>query len=220
MFLEQLDRAFPFFSSLSQEDRQRLSFISYIQEFKKKEVITDGKCGCCSNIIIVLSGRIKALNMNDSGKTVTLYYLFDGDVCVLSAAETLYEKTIAVSLIADTDVKILKIPAEGYKEMQKKYPAMQDFIRRLFTDRFSDILFALREKAFSSPKTMVALLLTEKSSQEASPCLKITQTEIANDLAIARSLVSQILSAFEKDGLIRTGRGKIEILDFKGLLAV
>ena len=220
MFRERFNHVFPFFESLAEEDRKRLSYISYTQEFKKGDVITDGRCGCCSNIIIVLSGRIKALSMNDAGKTVTLYYLFEDDICVLSAAETLYEKTIAVALVADTDVEILKIPADGYKEIQKKYPEMQDVIRRLFTDRFSDILFALREKAFTSPKTMVAVLLTEKSSQEGSPVLHLTQTEIANDLAIARSLVSQILAGLEKEGYVRTRRGIVEILDFKGLLSV
>ena len=52
------------------------------------------------------------------------------------------------------------------------------------------------------------------------PEIKVTHEEIAREISTAREVVARIIRHFVDDGLIETGRGKIRILDPRGLYAL
>jgi CRP/FNR family transcriptional regulator len=50
--------------------------------------------------------------------------------------------------------------------------------------------------------------------------IRITHQEIASDLGSSREVISRLLEDFSERGLIRSGRGEIEVLDPKGLESI
>ena len=61
---------------------------------------------------------------------------------------------------------------------------------------------------------IASLLLTRAQSQNP---MRITHQEIAAELGSSREVVSRLLEDFSERGLIRSGRGEIEVLDKEGL---
>ena len=47
--------------------------------------------------------------------------------------------------------------------------------------------------------------------------MRITHQEIAAELGSSREVISRLLEDFSKRGIVRVGRGEIEILDEEGL---
>jgi CRP/FNR family transcriptional regulator len=71
------------------------------------------------------------------------------------------------------------------------------------------------EVAFRRMDARIAsLVLTRARSQNP---MRITHQEIAAELGSSREVVSRLLEDFSERGLIRSGRGEIEVLDTDGL---
>jgi CRP/FNR family transcriptional regulator len=50
--------------------------------------------------------------------------------------------------------------------------------------------------------------------------MRITHQEIASELGSSREVISRLLEDFSERGLIRSGRGEIEVLDLRGLESI
>lgn len=57
----------------------------------------------------------------------------------------------------------------------------------------------------------------EQYEESGSPEIVMTQEEIAGEINSAREVVARAIRHFAKDGLVSTGRGRIRILDLRGL---
>jgi CRP/FNR family transcriptional regulator len=47
--------------------------------------------------------------------------------------------------------------------------------------------------------------------------MRVTHQEIAGELGSSREVISRILEDFSREGLMNSGRGTIEVLDFEGM---
>ena len=191
-----------------------MAYYSYTQQFKKDETILTPD-DLCFNLIIVLSGRLRSILA--SSHPILLYYLNEGEICTLASSRELYGVSSMISLIADTDCRILKTPSWLYKKLKDKYPQMSIFLRKNFMDRFSDILYILRSKGLSYAKQQVASYLYDLSVNSSSLLLKVKQEDISQDVGLSRSQVSNILRSLESDGMINNSRGMVQINDLSAL---
>lgn len=209
-----LESYFPFFEQLDEQDKTDMAYYSYTQQFKKDETILTPD-DLCFNLIIVLSGRLRSILA--SSHPILLYYLNEGEICTLASSRELYGVSSMISLIADTDCRILKTPSWLYLKLKDKYPQMSYFLRKNFMDRFADVLYILRSRALLSSKENLASYLYDLAVNSSKTEIEITQEKISRDIALARSQVSILLSDFEKNGIITTARGKIIINDLSKL---
>ena len=66
----------------------------------------------------------------------------------------------------------------------------------------------------------LAALLVEESRLAESASLRLTHDQLARHLGSAREVVSRLLKDFQNDGLVRLGRGGVELLDLPALEAL
>ena len=71
--------------------------------------------------------------------------------------------------------------------------------------------------AFKNLTSRLASALIEHYALKQSNVIDITHDILARDMGTAREVVSRALKQFEDSNLIKLHRGKIEILDIKGL---
>jgi CRP/FNR family transcriptional regulator len=64
---------------------------------------------------------------------------------------------------------------------------------------------------------IASLLLTRVYAQNP---IQITHQQIASELGSSREVISRLLEDFSERGLIRSGRGEIEVLDAGGLESI
>ena len=100
----------------------------------------------------------------------------------------------------------------------RRYDAWFGFVLDLLSQRLSSVIEIVDEVAFRRMDIRVAALLLERS--RAHNPLTITHQEIAAELGSSREVISRILENLTRQGLIRMGRGTIEIADLQALEAL
>ena len=93
------EKAFPFWMNLSSVDKDFLCRHSRMVRYSKGINIHDGNE--CTGVILVQSGCLRVYILSEQGKEITLYRLFPGDMCMLSASCVL--QSITFDVFADTE---------------------------------------------------------------------------------------------------------------------
>ena len=76
---------FPVWETLT--DAQRTCILSGLAErtVGKGTVLHNGSADC-TGLLVVKSGQLRAYILSDEGREITIYRLFDRDICLLSAS--------------------------------------------------------------------------------------------------------------------------------------
>ena len=205
---------FPFYTKLSAEEKTILE--THLQEhtFLRGQEVVRGEC---TGLIYVDRGRLRAYSLSEEGREVTLYRLEGGEVCLLSASCMLSGFDYPVFVRAETDTRVVLIPAETYKRLSEHSLAVSAFTNELMGKRFSQVLWCMDTILNKKFDARLAQLLLQESEYARSSVLQLTHEQLAAHLGTVREGVSRMLKYFEKEGFVRLSRGGIELIDKEAL---
>lgn len=206
----------PFFKDLSQEEKTMIYDATHIEEYKLGELVYS-KYKACSGIVLVLKGQLRSFMSSLSGKEITLFRLFENDLCILSSACVYQNLSYDISLQAEEDSSLIVIDGNFFKEVLEKNLSVQKFMLEVTQSKLSEIMWVLEQVVFFSLEHRLSDYLINQHYLKDSIQIYITHEAIANDLGSSREVISRMLKRFEKDNLIEMGRGYIKIIDIKGL---
>ncbi|MGI6141878.1 MAG: Crp/Fnr family transcriptional regulator [Caldicoprobacterales bacterium] len=172
----------------------------------------------CTGLLLVKSGQLRIFILSESGKEITLFRLFEHDVCILSSSCVMRNITFDIQVQAEKNSEILIMPAAVFKHLSGANPAVKTFEAEIVSARLSDVMWVVEQVVFMSMDRRLANFLLEQSSIEGSDELFITHDTIARNLGTAREVISRMLKYFESEGLVALTRGKVVLLDRKRLL--
>jgi CRP/FNR family transcriptional regulator len=199
-------------------DQMRASDKLALEQVTSKTLKKNGKVPHCAGVLCVIKGRLKVYITNENGKEMTLYRLFDNDVCVLSGSCGLKNISFEVQVRAEEETQLCSIPTSIYNRLEERYPQVAQFTSSMMAARLSDVMWTLEQVAFSSMDKRVASELIEQRAMVQSDEITITHDEIARDLGTAREVVSRMLKYFQNEDWISQGRGKVFIKNPSALL--
>ena len=213
---ELFECAFPFWESLSQHDRDTFLRSSMKFEYKRGRTIHDGNE--CTGVILVKSGCLRLYMLSDEGKEVTLYRLFPGDTCILSASCVLHTITFDVFIDAEEDSECVVVGGCAYEGVWQRSNEVKIFTYETALSRFSDVMWVMQQILFMSMDKRLAIFLLDEVSKTGSDTVKLTHEQIAKYMGSAREVVSRMLKYFASEGLVTVSRSEgIKILDKKRL---
>ncbi len=171
----------------------------------------------CTGLVQVFSGRLRAYMLSETGKEITLYRLFEGDICVLSASCVLRDITFDFHIEAEVESEVFVIPPSLFYRLSESSLAVSNYTSRLISARLSDVMWVMEQVVFMSFDRRLALFLLEQASIEGAPTLTLTHEIIAKHLGSAREVVTRMLKYFQQEGLVSLARGTVTITNAKGL---
>ncbi len=166
-------------------------------------------------IALLISGVVRVYKIGETGREITLYRFGTGESCILTANAILSDQSFSAIATVEQDAEAIMIAADVFRNWVRQYDLWLDFVLDLFSQRLSSVMEIVDEVAFRRMDIRVAILLLERS-RTANP-LNITHQEIAAELGSSREVISRILENLTRQGLIRMGRGTLEVLDFQAL---
>lgn len=214
---ELLKEVFPFWDSIKESDREILSNSSFFEK-KTKGTIMYNSQSDCNGIIIVKKGRIRVYITSPNGNEITLFRIFDRDLCVLSASCIINNLSFDSEMLFEEDSEILVIPMSLYKDLSDRYTEVKNYTLEIISGKFSDAMWVFSQFVFSNMASRLAATLLEYRAFEGSDTLNVTHEMIAKDLGTAREVITRMLKQFQLDEVVKLSRGKIEILQAKKLL--
>ena len=210
------EEAFPFWDGLSSADRETFLRSSMKFDYKRGQNIHDG--GECTGVILIKSGALRLYMLSDEGKEVTLYRLFAGDMCILSASCVLHNITFDVYIDAEEDSECIVVGGCAYEGVWQRSDAVKIFTYETAMSRFSDVVWVMQQILFMSMDKRLAIFLLDEVSKTGGDTVKLTHEQIAKYMGSAREVVSRMLKYFTAEGIVSVSRSDgIRILDKKRL---
>ncbi len=206
----------PVFNKLTKEQQDILASSAVFRKFVKGEFIRNGDSDCMG-LILVLSGQIRAFTVSEDGKEVTLYRLFERDICLFSASCMMNSIRFDIAVAAEKDSEVLIIPTDIYKSVMDVSAPLANYTNEVMASRFSDVMWLIEEIMWKSFDKRLAEFLLNEVNIEGTTILKITHEEIGNHLGHPREVVTRMLRYFQNEGTVKLSRGIIEIIDSRKL---
>lgn len=208
---EQLKRFFPFWGRLSPDEQAFLVQSTSETHYEKGGIIHSGEQKCVG-VLPILRGEVRAFLLSEEGREVTLYRLYAGDVCMLSASCVLKDITFDVHIDAQEDCDMLLIRSCAFQKLAEGNVYVDDYTHRVLTERFSDVMWAMQQILFMSFDRRLAVFLLDELSKTRGDTLKITHEQAAKLMGSAREVVTRMLKYFAAEGIVSLSRGGITVL--------
>lgn len=214
-----LKEYFPIWDRLTDTERALLSQSVTKRSVSKGTVLHNGSADCVG-LFVICSGQLRAFILSDEGKEVTIYRLFERDICLLSASCVMQSIQFDITIEAEKDSEVFVIPPDIYKKLMEGSAALANYTNEIMASRFSEVMWLVEQVMWKSFDKRLAAFLLEESSLEESDGLKITHDRIAAHLGTAREVVTRMLRYFQAEGMVSLTRGAVELTDKKRLLAL
>lgn len=213
------EKTFPFWGNLTQQQKKDMCDNTVLKKFKKGDNV-HGTRSQCTGLLTVKNGNLRAYMRSEEGKEVTLYRLFEGDICTLAASCVLAAITFDVFMDAETDAEVFLTNPKVFGDIMQSNMLVENYGLNIAVQRFSDVMWAMQQVLFMSLDSRIAVFLYEESVKTNSDTICFTQEEIAKYTGSAREAVSRMLKYFAGEGIVEVGRGEVKILNKKSLKAL
>ncbi len=207
---------FPVWKRLTAEQQAVLSGSVFSRKVHKGEAIHNGDTDC-TGLLLVRSGQLRAFILSKDGREITIYRLFERDLCLFSASCMMRSIHFDITIEAEKETELWVIPAETYKQIMDESAPLSNFTNEIMATRFSDVMWLVEQIMWKSFDKRLAAFLLEEASIEGTNELKITHEIIGNHMGNPREVVTRMLRYFQNEGMVKLSRGTIEITDQKKL---
>ncbi len=211
-----IETYFPIWNRLNAEDQALLRVSATKRSAPRGTVLHNGSADCVG-LFIISAGQLRAFVLSEEGKEVTLYRLFERDLCLFSASCVMSSIQFDITIEAEKDSEFWVIPPDVYKQLMERSLPVANYTNEVMASRFSEVMWLMEQIMWKSFDRRLAAFLLEESRLENSSVLKITHEKIAAHLGSAREVVTRMLRYFQSEQLVSLNRGTVEILDVKRL---
>lgn len=207
---------FPVWDKLNTVQKNRLLGSLITKKVKKGTLLHSGSADC-TGLLLVKSGQLRAYILSDEGREITIYRLFDRDICLFSASCMIRSIQFEVTIETEKDTDLWVIPAEIYRGIMEESAPLANYTNELMAARFSDVMWLIEQIMWKSLDKRVAAFLLEEAALEGTSELKTTHETIANHLGSHREVITRMLRYFQNEGMVRLSRGTVTILKEQAL---
>ena len=203
---------FPIWNDLTPGQQETVSGSLVSRIVKRGTVLHNGSADC-TGLLLIKSGQLRAFILSEEGREVTIYRLFDRDICLFSASCIMRSIQFDVTITAEKDTELWVIPADVYKQIMEQSAPVANYTNEIMAARFSEVMWLIEQVMWKSMHKRVAAFLIEEAAIEGTDRLRITHESIANHLGTHREVVTRMLRYFQREDMVKLARGAVEITD-------
>lgn len=215
----ELEEYFPVWKELTAGERALLAGAA-VRRFAPRGTLLHAGDADCVGLMIVRSGQLRAFILSDEGKEVTIYRLFERDMCLFSASCIMKNIQFDIAVEAEKDAELWVIPSDVYKRLSDGSLAVANYTNQLMAARFSEVMWLVEQIMWKSFDKRLADFLLAESTLDGGDVLRITHDKIAAHLGTAREVVTRMLRYFQSEGMVSLSRGAVELTDRDRLQAL
>ena len=206
--IKHLEKIFPFWLDMKQNDRAKIILSSRILSLKKNSIFFNSHE--LDGLLFLKSGKLRFFLSSLDARELPLYYLNNMEI---EFFENFTDKTIStildIAFIVEKNSEILLIPYSVLNLFRDKYSIMEKFLHNLTREKLSKSLLSLQNILLIPLKDRLLSFLYSLNKTE----IFLTHEEIAKNLGSSREVISRNLKILEKENFLKINRKKIIILD-------
>ena len=206
--IKHLEKIFPFWLDMKQNDRAKIILSSRVLSLKKNSIFFNSHE--LDGLLFLKSGKLRFFLSSLDARELPLYYLNNMEI---EFFENFNDKTIStildIAFIVEKNSEILLIPYSVLNLFRDKYSIMEKFLHNLTREKLSKSLLSLQNILLIPLKDRLLNFLYSLNKTE----ISLTHEEIAKNLGSSREVISRNLKVLEKENFLKINRKKIIILD-------
>lgn len=209
---------FPFWPTLTPEQQTRLAHYCKPREFHAGENIYFHQI-CNGGMYYVYEGAIRIYMISPSGREATVYHRYKGQTgIILEMYESKPENIIPV-FQAEEDSVLAYISKTDLCTATQETPMIQSMYMQVTADCVQEVVNEFYGFAFLPLKARVARILLEQMrfGRGDGRFVEVTHEMIASATGTSREVATRTLSRMQEEGVLRTGRRRVEILNLSKL---
>jgi CRP/FNR family transcriptional regulator len=183
---------------------------STIKEFSKgTEILREHQY--VTVLPVVVNGLIKVYSRFDE-KELLLYYIEPDQSCIMTFYAALKNTPSKVFAITEENSTVLLLPVHLLPTWLKEYPDFNELFYNQFNLRYSELLDTIGSLLLDKMDKRLYDHLKKKTELSLSNSVKMSHSQIANELGTAREVVTRVLKKLETDGKVEQKSGRIRIV--------
>lgn len=168
----------------------------------------------CRGFPMVLRGEVRVARGSPAGRTLELYRVTPGELCVVSTSCLFGHQPMSAHGQVTEAIELLLLSPAGFARWSAFAP-FRDFVFGVFADRLADLMALAEAVAFQRLDQRLAAALLGHGAT-----LNSTHQALADELGTVREIVTRLLKRFEIAGWVALGRERIEVRDSAALRAL
>ena len=164
---------FPVWEEFSPVQQEKLTGSAISRSVSKGTVLHNGSMDC-TGLLLVKSGQLRAYILSEEGREITLYRLFDRDICLFSASCMMRSIQFEVTIEAEKDTALWLIPTEVYQSVMQESAPAANFTNEIMASRFSEVMWLMEQILWKSFDKRLAEFLLAEIALEGGGRLQIT----------------------------------------------
>ena len=165
----------------------------------------------CRGFPLVLEGEVKVSRHSGDGRSLELYRVVPGELCLVSSACLFRSQPLSASGVTTRPTTLLLIPPPVFNQWLEA-PAFRNEVLGLFAERMADLTGLIDAVAFRKLDQRLAAALLGRGQD-----IGITHQQLADELGTVREIVTRLLRRFEREGWVELAREHIHIIDSAAL---
>jgi CRP/FNR family transcriptional regulator len=165
----------------------------------------------CRGFPLVLKGEIKVSRNSGDGRSLELYRVVPGELCLVSSASLFRAEPLSAFGITTKTSTLMLITPELFRRWLET-PAFRNNVLGLFAERMADLTSLIDAVAFHKLDRRLAAALLGRGQQ-----VNVTNQTLADELGTVREIVTRLLRRFEREGWVSLGREQIQIVNASAL---
>jgi CRP/FNR family transcriptional regulator, anaerobic regulatory protein len=205
--------AFAPLKTLDADARDALGRLPELKIPRGKALFSAGSA--CQGFVILLEGSVRVSITGENGRRLVLYRVAPGETCVQTTLCLMGALDYSAEGVAETDLRMIVAPPALFKRLLRDSGDFAQFVFERFGARLAEMTRLVETIAFLRVDARLACAVLARAGDAAA--FEATHQELAEDIGAAREVVSRQLALFQRAGLVRLARGRIEIGDRAGL---
>ena len=206
---------YPFWNGLNEEQKMLIRESVKCFSFGTGEIVKLKDATKKNGLLVLLSGFLR-LYLADNGREITISELRKGDAfCILTIDDATANDAMP-NLQAREDTVIAYLNVSVLEILSSDSRTVGEFLFNTAISSAQHILNSVSHHFFNNIRSCLAKFIVD-NTDENNKMIVITHEQLANNLGTSRVVVSRELEYFANLGLIRTGRGKIEVYNIEAL---
>ncbi|HTT93520.1 MAG TPA: Crp/Fnr family transcriptional regulator [Solirubrobacterales bacterium] len=212
----ELLRSVPLFADLEEGELERFSHVAVPRSFPAgTRVFHEGDSS--DACYIVSEGNFRVTREHSDGRAITLATLGPGEI--FGELAMLDGDKRSASAESITDGTLLALPANDVRSLLARNPEIALKLVAGLVRRLRAANARLSRQSFQTVPSRVAGILLQLSrdgqgedGQETEVTIRMNQTDLAQLAGTSRESVSRFLAELERAGVVRSGRGRVTVL--------
>ena len=203
------------FADLEGEELERFSHVAVPRTFPAgTRVFHEGDSSDACYIVKV--GSFRVTREHTDGRAITLATLGPGEI--FGELAMLDGDSRSASAEALTDGELLALPANDVRSLLARHPEIALKLVAGLVRRLRAANVRLTKQSFQTVPSRVAGILAQLSREQGNGSggevtIRMNQTDLAQLAGTSRESVSRFLAELERAGVVRSGRGRVTVLE-------